>query len=163
MKLIIRLFASLGSMVVAGCVVQQSVSFNDGDFQGFKGSGLATITGHAFLTTREGNVISGAGRAVELTPSTPYTKERFAIARSGRSASPPDERLAQYVRTTVADYRGDFAFRDIPPGEYLLSCWITWLDPSAYQVSLTPKSEEMLATVTVAAGESAKVVLTNLQ
>jgi len=157
------LLALLGSLVVAGCMVEQTVPFTEGDFHAFKGSGLAAITGHAFITTREGNVVSGSRCAVELTPVTPYTKERFAIARSGRSASPPDPGLAQYVRTAVGDFQGNFAFRGIPPGEYLLSCSITWYVPIAYQTSMVPRSEETFATVTVADGETAKVVLTNPQ
>jgi len=161
MKLIIRLFALLGAIFVAGCVVQQSVPFNTGDFQAFKGSGLATITGRAFLATTEGNSVSGAGSVVQLTPATPYTKERFAIARSGSAAEPPDPRLAQYVWTTVGDNQGNFVFRGVPPGEYLLSCSIRTFVSSGYQVSMTPRTEETFATVTVAGGESAKVVLTN--
>jgi hypothetical protein len=75
---------------------------------------------------------------------------------------PPDPGLAPYVRRTTTDFLGNFAFTGLPPGEYLLSCSVTWDAPAKFQAnSVVPMTEQAFATGTVAAGETVKVILTN--
>ena len=120
------------------------------------------IAGHAFLKTGDDDVTSGGGYEVVLTPATPYTKERYSLAREGRSLAPPEPGLAPYVRATATDFMGNFVFRDLPPGEYLLSCTFTWEAPAKFQAnSVVPMSAQAFATTTVAAGEIARVTLAN--
>ena len=162
----ILLAALLGSMAVGGCVIpaQPTQAFNDRDFQSFRGYGSAEISGHVFLDGGDDRVISGGGYQVELTPATPYTLERYSIAEKGRSIEPPDPGLSQYTRTTVTNYMGNFVFRGLPPGQYLLSCSLTWDVPAKFQAnSVVPLTEQVLGTATVGAGESDRVTLTNPQ
>ena len=162
MKFILFL-ASLGLVAVAGCLLpaEPTVAFNNADFQNFKGPGTAAIKGHAFLTIYNDNVVLASGDEVDLTPATPYTKQRFSMAQSGRTVASPDPGLARYIRTTVADDEGNFMFRNVPPGEYILACTITWEVPSEYLLhAYKTKSETVLATATVADGEIARVTLT---
>jgi hypothetical protein len=157
------LLASLGLVAVAGCLLpaEPTVAFSSADFQNFKGAGTAEIKGRAFLTTYNDNVILASGDEVDLTPATPYTKQRFSMAQSGRTIAPPDPGLARYVRTTVADDEGNFVFRNVPPGEYIVACTISWEVPSEYLLhAYKTKSETVQMTATVPDGEIARVVLT---
>jgi hypothetical protein len=156
----VHLFGILTAMIVAGCATQPTVPFSDSDLRGYAGGGSAAIAGHAVLNAGDGKVMSGGGYQVELTPATAYTKERFSIAQHGGSLPPPEPGLAQYVRTTTTDFMGNFVFRGIPPGEYLLSCVFTWEAESKFQAnSNVMMTGQALASTTVAAGETAKVTL----
>jgi hypothetical protein len=147
-------------LLLFGCVapVAQTVPFDDAPFQPYVGTGTSTITGSAFMKTQGGDVKVGAGDTVELVPSTPYTAERYEIARRGMPVVPRDPRLAKYVRTTLADAQGNFEFKNIPAGAYFLLCRITWMVPT--QFGLMPTGGQASAAVMVKAGDSEKVVLT---
>ena len=83
----------------------------------------------------------------------------------GELLGPIDPRLAAYRRTTVADGNGNFEFKQLPPGEYYVSCGIYWeyLDAgyaaSGYAVRM-PTGGIAYGTVRVANGEIAKVIVT---
>jgi hypothetical protein len=136
-----------------------SAPFVEGDFQRFAGSGSAAITGTAVLKTPDGEVRAGGGDVVSLIPSTAYTRERFQlIAEYPRTLpEPPDPRLAAYVRTTPGGARGEFEFRNIPPGEYILACTMRW--QYFGRMGQTTGIGQAVAYATVAADEVKEVEL----
>lgn len=134
--------------------------FDEAEYTPYAGTGTSTITGQAFLKTRAGEVRLGAGNTVELVPLTPYTRERLNRATlGGQHLEPRDPRLAQYVRTTVADGNGNFEFRNVPAGDYVALCLITWeYVASAYSRATT--GGQAYGIVKVGPGETVKVVVT---
>ncbi len=159
----LRVIFSIVALALSGCVtpVKQTVPFDEAAFQWSTVKGSASIVGSAFLKTRAGDVKLGAGNMVELIPVTPYTKERFQIAAQLELNVPRDardSRLAKYIHTTIADAQGSFEFRNIPAGEYVLSCVIQWQYGSELGVVTT--GGQAIAFVSVADDETKKVVLT---
>lgn len=152
---IIKLIALSLALSLSACVtyVEKNV-FSAADFAPFVGKGNATITGQAFLKTRGGDVKFGAGNKVELIPVTPYTNERFQI-RPGTMPSDRHPGLAQFVQTTIADGFGNFEFKNVKAGDYILTCTISW-QVSAYQTT----GAQAMQRVTAVDGEAVKVILT---
>jgi hypothetical protein len=82
--------------------------------------GTASVTGQAFAVTRFGAIKYAAGKTIELAPVTGYSREWYQVGVVGEkplvASAHPEER--DYIRTTVADAQGHFAFEQIPPGDY---------------------------------------------
>lgn len=134
-------------------------AFNETEFAPYAGTGTSTITGQAFLKTLGGEVRLGAGNTVQLVPVTSYTTEvRQRVTIGGEHVGPVDPRIEKYRRTTIADASGSFEFHNLPPGEYYVSCVITWQVPG--QNGLYPTGGVAFGTVKVGEGETAKVVVT---
>jgi hypothetical protein len=115
------------ALALSGCsTVNQSVAFNAADFKAYEAPGKALIQGHAFVRTADNAKHTAAGLNVYLVPLTPYTAERGSIMRSGKTPSPADPSLGQYVKTEVADIGGAFTFTGLPAGSYLVYCKIAW-------------------------------------
>lgn len=146
----------------ASCVTPPQpfrTAFNEQDFEPFKGAGTSTITGQAFLKTRGGDVKFGAGNQITLLPLTPYTAElRERATINGERLQAEDARLNKHRRTTVADGTGNFEFKNLPTGEYLLSCTITWEIPSRYGATTT--GGIAYGSAKVGPGETTKTILT---
>jgi hypothetical protein len=105
----------------------------DSEYEGYDQSGTSTIVGQAFLKTRGGDVKYGAGNVVNLNPVTTYSQEWFEVnIVQGFPIEPPDQRVAKYHKTVVADGNGRFKFSEIPAGDYYITCTITWEAPSPY-------------------------------
>lgn len=101
--------------------------FHEADYALYAGEGTASIVGQAVLKLPDGEVMKGEGCQVQLTPVTPYSKEWFdrsIVLRQVLDA--PDPRIHAYIRNTVADKEGRFEFTNLPPGEYYLTCRVTW-------------------------------------
>lgn len=149
-------------LLASGCVAPQqsfNSTFNEAEFAPYEKDGNSTITGQAFLKTRGGDVKFGAGNTVTLLPATSYTKEiRERVTIGGERLGPEDSRLQKYRKTTIADGNGNFEFKDLPAGEYLLSCQITWEIPGDYGLRTT--GGIAYGAVKVKADETAKVILT---
>lgn len=111
-------------------------TFQEAQFEPFKGQGTSTLSGEAFMRTRGGDVKLGAGLEVFLYPVTDYTTEMMQREVLGTERlEPMDERLAPFVRSTRANSRGEFEFAKLPPGEYYLLCLIQW---EVYRVTTGP-------------------------
>ena len=146
------------ALALAGCVApihEFRNQFRDEDFAAIPVTGSGIITGQAFLKTMGGDVKFGAGNPVDLIPQTPYTLERFGNAGADEQMPPRPPALAKYVRTTQADGNGNFEFRDVPAGKYILHCAISW---SVSQYELT--GGNAFALVTVEDGKTVKAVVT---
>ena len=144
-----------------GCVtppVNRKVPFRESDFANYGGKGSARIVGQAFLKTRGGDVKFGAGNVVHLVPATGYSLESLTN-KIGTLVPPTDARFYKYVKQTRADGNGNFAFTGVPAGKYIVTCKIAWEIPSGSYTTRSTGGTAM-GTVTVARGQTAKVILT---
>jgi hypothetical protein len=95
--------------------------------------GEFTIRGVAFI--EKGGSHVGAGCQVVLSPASEsirnfYQDRKKANYGPGRATPPitfPTE-VASYIKRTTADEKGNFVFNDLPMGDYMLFCEISWLD-----------------------------------
>jgi len=156
---VLSICALLVSAGLTGCimpVVEQSVPYSDADFAPYKVEGTGKVKGSAFLKTAGGDVKLGAGNTVELIPVTPYTRERFGLAKRYVNLAARDPRLAKHIKTTTADAQGYFTFSNVVEGEYFLTCMITWEYGPYSQMT----GGQALAYVNLSDGEEVNVVLT---
>ncbi len=103
------------------------VPFDEGQFIPFHKPGNCAIIGEAFVKGPRGHIRHAAGEQVVLVPVTPFTDELFrANNLHGIGVA---ERYQKYVRRTVADAKGRFAFRNLPAGPYYLGTYIRGVKP----------------------------------
>ena len=159
----IHALGAIFAIALSACTVAplpMNTEFNETDFIPYLQKGSAQIIGSAFVKTMGGDVKLGAGNEVELAPATPYIIERLRRATiNGENLAARDFRVSQYVRTTIADARGDFVFKDVPSGDYVLYCRIAWQVPFA-TYSTIETGGMAYARVTVRDGETVNVVVT---
>jgi hypothetical protein len=120
-------FLLLSSCVFSGFVtVPRAVPFDESRFAAYRGSGSGVVTGQLIVTADDG-VHIGSGDHVTLIPVTAYTREMVdrEIVNGDRLA-PSDPRFKKYVRLTTTDDNGNFAFHQLPPGEYFVSGLAEW-------------------------------------
>jgi uncharacterized protein YodC (DUF2158 family) len=107
-------------------------AFNESDLQPYLTKGSAFIIGQAFLKTRGGDLKFGAGCKVSLFTATPYFEEWFdgEVVNETLFHKQDVDSLLQVVQkykcgqNCVADGSGNFSFRYLPAGRYLLYCKI---------------------------------------
>lgn len=121
-------------------------------------TGDATLTGQAFLKSKEGGVIVGAGSEIILIPATSYSRVFYEAYLRNQSTAPADSRVKQYTLKTQADANGTFRFTNVPAGRYYLAGIVTWEDPT--QFDRTPQGGTIMKEVQVAAGSNQTVMLT---
>ena len=112
------------------CVESHHAIFSEAAFASSLRLGSGDLQGKAFLTLRNGDrQIASRTAVVTLMPSNGYTDE-IANQHFGNRVKfgPPDPRLAKYIRTTHPDQDGNFAFTNLAPGDYWLSCRLYWND-----------------------------------
>jgi hypothetical protein len=121
------LFGLIVVIAISGChrPHKMSAPFDEREFLPYLGLGTSTIKGQAFLKTRGGEVKYGAGNPVWLVPVTSYTKELWE-ASLYNDVIGLDPRWKIYNRSVIADASGNFEFKNIPAGEYHISCSIFW-------------------------------------
>jgi hypothetical protein len=152
--------------ILGGCAVFQpprTAIFDESEFAPYAGSGTSTITGQAFQKTQGGDVKYGAGDDVYMVPITSYTREwhdKVLVQGQNLASADPEtqSKLSQYERHATADAMGNFEFHNIPAGSYYLTCDIEWQYPSQYGLETT--GGIVYGEVTVASGESARIILT---
>ena len=133
--------------------------YSPAEYAPYARAGTGKITGQAFLKTVGGEVRYGAGNTVALHPATSLTNEWFTkVVVQGRDLVPGDLRANDYRRITTADAEGRFEFNNLPPGEYYVTCGITWGVPS--DIGVLPTGGIAYARATVRNGETTKVVVT---
>src|SRR5688572_6996514 len=121
--------------LLASCVAVKPqprlASFVDAEYAPYAQPGTGSIDGQAFLKTRSGDVKFGAGCEVSMNPVTSYSTEWYERLVIGYvHLEPPDPRSNPFNRKTIADGSGNFLFEGLAPGDYYLSCRITWEVPS---------------------------------
>jgi hypothetical protein len=136
-------------------------AFPEAEYAALSKIGSATVTGQAFLKTRGGDVKTGAGNTVYITPATSYSTFSYNQRDSYQSIEPADPRLAEYTRETIADGSGRFTFKNLPDGDYFLKARVTWEVPSGGKYSyMQTQGGDLWKRVTVRNGESADVIVT---
>jgi len=134
---------------------QMQNSFNPSDAEPYMLPGNCTITGQAFMRTRGGEAKTAAGLKVELYPATPYFVERYEHWGKMNIEPPMPAQAKQVMREVVCDATGNFEFNGLPPGEYVLYCYIQWLVSASQYSGGVVKGK-----VTVGEGQSVKILLT---
>jgi len=105
------------------------VAFNEAALAGYAAAGTASVTGQ-LICTYEGEDHPGQGNPVTLLPVTAYTKEMIdRELGDGVTLVPSDPRLKKYLRFTRTDDQGNFAFRQVPAGEYFIAGEATSMPP----------------------------------
>jgi len=89
----------------------------------------------------------------------PEAKAKFEKAKelkllAGDDAGELDSRQIPYQKQSIADAGGNFEFKGLPPGEYIINCRIEW------QVGGVMQGGTIIQTVTIGANESKKIILT---
>lgn len=164
MKVKMTLFAICVSLFLSSCAgmlppVKRNVAFSEEMFAPSLAKGTATISGQAFLKTRSGEVKFGAGNEVVCVPVNEYTNEtQMRGVVNGENLESPPPAYFKYRRTVIADGNGNFEFKELPAGEYYVSCIIRW--EYATQYGAMPTGGVASAKVKVADGESVKVIVT---
>lgn len=100
----------------------------------------------------------GAGETVSLIPATPFVKEVRALRDAGFVPTTVTKEVAAAIelatRSTIADAQGNFEFRDLPAGDYILEVDIRWRAGSFMTGGLVTKP------VSVVSAENPRVMLT---
>ena len=152
------------ALLLGGCatVVNQTVPFDESEYQPYEARGTAVIQGHAFVRSDTGVKRGAAGLTICLVPLTAYTEERAKIMESGNEPGPMDPRLNRYIKTTVGDLGGGaYRFEGLSAGKYLLYCKIEWEAQFAGTMRRDASgSAYAVARTEVANGEHKNVVVT---
>jgi len=111
------------------------VRFDESEFAAYRGTGSGTVTGLLAVRSSNGAEHVGnfggsvAGVHVTLIPVTGYTKEMVEREiGDGENLGPSDPRFEKYVRITMTDGNGSFAFNQIPAGDYFVSGLGEWVE-----------------------------------
>ena len=149
----------------AHATYHRKATFRPEDYVKYQAQGTATLSGEAFVRTREGDDRYVAAQSVMLIPETAYTLEviDYDFMKAKKEIDPPlDQRLYAAIRTTQADSRGRFAFSNLPSGTYILYTTIYWEAPeySRYGPYSSSIGGPMVKTVTIKDGEKQRVMLT---
>ena len=121
------------------------------EYEPFGELGIGAIEGQAFLWGGDGDLVYGAGKLIFMNPVTTYSTEWWERNVMCRVELEPtkDQRGRYYHWITIADGFGQFRFENLPAGEYYLGSRVIEGEQFAY------------ARVTLAEGETAKILLTH--
>jgi len=114
--------------MLTGCAVSRTVPFNEADFTHALKNGTSTVTGQAYVITKDGTTYYADHQVVVLAPVNAYTTEnirrRFVNGENLRSADP---RIDKYLRSAMTDATGHFVIRGVPAGEYYVDGAVPWV------------------------------------
>ena len=154
---------------LSGCwsfAADHRAPLNEAEFASYRQDGTAIVSGEVAVKMRAGDTSNGAESFVYLVPVTPYTTEWFEqyIVR-GRRITGDDPRSLAAIRATIVGPDGRFRFRNLPSGDYYLSCTVNRSTPPFRMGRIkfaSPSVErvEAYARVAVKEGEEGRVTLT---
>jgi hypothetical protein len=158
-----KLAIALLFFALGGCVSvtpqQRTAVYNPSELVPYSKTGSAKIVGQAFLKTVGGDVKYGAGDTVWLHPVTSLTNEWFTKhIVQGVPLAAGNPHSDDFRRQAIADAEGRFEFDGLPPGDYYLTCSITWGVPS--DIGTMPTGGIAYAKVSVRNGETTKAIVT---
>ena len=159
----------LCTALLAGCTrtVNVTSAFNSTEAEFINRKGQGQITGQLFMRQRGGNVVYGAGSAVNLLPQTAYTTERMQKIFQGAKLFPSvlglqveneDPNFATFKRTVKADGQGKFTFADIAPGNYYVTGIVSWCAPGAYG-SCNQQGGALIESVSIVGPQKVELVM----
>jgi len=131
-------FAGIATPAFALPPYQMTTLFSVQDFQPWAGSGPANLHGQAFLKTVGGDVKTCAGEPVILMPDNPYSEEMVSADAKGFPDANVDPRVTSYLRRTICDAHGNFAFFNLPVGGWYIDTKVTWEIPHIEQPGERP-------------------------
>jgi hypothetical protein len=118
--------------------------------------GTGSIVGVVSLDTPSGRYLANRGAQVYLTPATTSSLARLQEYGIEKDQLPPS-RHADVVWMTTTDSQGRFQFDQLPPGEYIAVCSLTWV-PSGNSNDV--KNDIAYARFKLGPGEHATVEVT---
>jgi hypothetical protein len=137
--------------------VERQAQFVESEYAPYAGEGTARICGVAYIKTQRGEFKYGAGNETYLNPVTSYSTEWYTESViGGRSLTKANPKVLAYNRATRADSDGRFCFKNIPSGDYYLTCPVVWV----YGANSATMGGMAYAQVTVKDGETVNAVLT---
>lgn len=150
-------------VVISGCAQPVSIQsrFNPDEVAWSRQSGTASLHGQAFLRTRGGEVRTCAGQKTSLIPASAYSREthEFVLRTMGRvPILNPDSLAPTYARETRCDAQGNFAFRNLPAGDWFVRSIVMWEVPMGNYVTST-EGGVMSQPVTTHPGDTAEVIV----
>ena len=124
-------------------------------------TGNCNLEGQAFLKTKGGDVKTCAGEEVILMPYNAYTQELYNVTKHGNfdTASNFDPSIKNYCKVTTCDDNGDFQFKNLPSGKWLLYTRVVWEAPGGNSSGV--KGGDMVKIVQTTENDTQKVYLTD--
>jgi hypothetical protein len=121
--------------------VPRRVAFDESAFSAYGKPGAGIVTGRLIVTSGDGVVHAGSANQnmmgdtpVTLLPVTAYTREMVdREIGNGERLPLSDPRFKKYVRATKTDANGNFAFHQIPAGQYFVSGMAEWLEMGEFK------------------------------
>jgi hypothetical protein len=119
------------ALLLCSCASSHRIEFKESDFADSAATGSGTVSGKAFrIRSDSSTVVETGGTVVRLIPANAYTEEIVERKYTNREwLTRTDPRLAKYVREVETDDHGHFAFTQVPPGSYYVSCHVKWTEP----------------------------------
>lgn len=156
---------ALALLVMSGCAQQPAKSnisfgpFPKAEYEALAKTGTGSVTGQVFMKTRGGDVKVGAGNEVLLIPVTSHSRTLYqAYQMNAAPSNSPDPRAKPYTLRMIAGVDGDFAFKNVPPGDYYLAGTVTWEAPGRNYAS--QQGGFIMMPVTVEDGQEKRIMLT---
>lgn len=155
------LFATVATaypLAAAGPATQLKTKFDPAEHDPYLRNGTAVITGQGFLRQRGGGVVTCAGSKVALLPATSFFVEYIGLKRSGHQPTlnyKLDPAYKTLIKQTQCDAQGNFSFQNIPAGNWYIVTDVKW------QVGNSQQGGGLLRELTIADGESVKVLLSD--
>lgn len=103
-------------------------AFQVADHAEYIDPGAGSVRGQAFLRQRGGGIVTCAGSVVYAHPATPFFRQLLAHNRAGGTSTmvPGANAALSLVRQTRCDAQGNFEFRDLPVGAWLITTSVRW-------------------------------------
>jgi len=135
--------------------------FNASQVEWSRKSGDATVKGQAFLKTVGGDVKTCAGNLVRLVPESSYAAEIYAaylVGQTRQGIANPDNSQRDFQKTTLCDSQGNFAFKNLPAGKWIIEALVRWQVPSGYL--MLNQGGNIMDSVTTRDHEESDVIIT---
>ncbi len=125
----------LGMMLLSACTQQAAygphVTAADRTLAAWEGSGPAAVQGTAYITRPDGQAVTCANSEVYLMPENNETDALLTQAPAALLAM-PDADTRHYLRRTLCDGQGRFAFNGVPALNWIVATSVKWGVPVKY-------------------------------
>jgi hypothetical protein len=163
-------------VLLAACAPQPPITinstYNPEEAAFSKLPGNQTVSGQGFLRQAGGGVVTCAGSEVSLVPNTSYGREMISTIYGNASSGYKPFALIPHIESASktqyfadrkqvrCDAQGNFAFRNVPNGDYFVTTLVRWMVPvSAYTTN--HEGGILMRAVSVRGTDATDVILTN--
>lgn len=124
-------------LAMSGCMKVQkkiriSEPYKEADLLEYS-HGKSTISGQGFKTQRNGGVVTCAGQKVTMYPGTPFLLQILKVHFSGDKVLYNNQeqkdginKTLTYLKETQCDAQGNFIFKDIALGSWVIETTVSW-------------------------------------